>query len=51
MLNRSGLGGYPAVGTTTYTVTVTAAGYKTAHLTVAVTNSGYSISAQVTGVE
>ena len=51
MLNRSGLGGYPAVGTTTYTVTVTAVGYKTAHLTVAVTNSGYSISAQVIGVE
>ena len=50
MVNRSGLGGYPAVGTVSYTLTITAAGYKTAHMTVAVTNSGYAISAQVTGL-
>lgn len=50
MVNRSGLGGYPAVGTTSYTLTISAAGYKTARMTVAVTNSGYAISAQVTGI-
>ena len=50
MVNRSGLGGYPAVGTVSYTLTITAAGYKTAHMNVAVTNSGYAISAQVTGL-
>lgn len=50
MVNRSGLGGYPAVGTVSYTLTITAAGYKTAHMTVAVTNSGYAISAQITGI-